>query len=1345
MDALNKKFGVPDDYVFIIDIRSVNNTIINESVQDMRRALIENASVVCDRSTDSARMMISNISRTIRSNFFFYLSKGIRVFLDVEVPVCLFNYKKRLMDEIKRISEETNVLVFLQIGNDESRNEECSGTATGQAGITEELYGSLESLKFETDDVKPYGDEAPYIYEKNCEKTNIKRFSESPNCYCFRAYDTEAYEKDACECERYGRNDPRSESFPNYDYNEDLLCSSPLSNNESLFSDSSGHVEDDHGDNMHRYKRGTYDQRSASMEKGAVTNSTDCEKSAGNNLESNITDTGIEPGCSDVHSRNTEPEREQGTKDSGADVCPTNSSSGASSLQAESEITIQINGRWKESAIARLKILKFIENCFGNDLKFINCERTYFNLENKRRYYYGTKINYKLAITQNTCDKEIISRRNFDDVYFFEIDTVKLFYLFYYHKKQIEDVLCSYHSFFETSKINNTSTTVKLTGKNHKIVQKAIMGMTEDIFKVLVSEVPYPIPDTFIFKTHERSMIVGKKPNIIELLKYRDVYCHVQIELSKELEEFLCGKKNGKINRIIKDTGTKISITVNNVMTIYISGQSANVSVAIHAVENEFPEELAFHLSERHHKRIIGFGGKNIQRIMKKHGVYIKFMSEYERRQNNYSGNVVVKTPRKNREALEKMKSEILMLADEKEYKREIVQIRITVFEFFLFFIVRAVGYRMLFDEVILSFSRGTDTFLFKDYFLEVDKTPFENLLLESEKVREEEISCDAETNATDEKESDTEIKERELLVGHDEERKCDAGDGKENGAGEALNGDGDLPEDEFGGLGHGPRDGYVRNCAWSSDNGSWRPSGGTCYGNKAIANEYRGVLGDQHYENSQERNVKNATPTDTSNIMWCTPSQAGVTGKPESERGHRAGKSIIEDSNELESKDQSVIQVNRPAITGSNPSGKLIDIMDWAVQKQKAELNMAYHGHSDTTVNNKGKDASDLSGNSLRPHTACMKKIKLTNTEINAAGGTPSKMDGNNTAFDGAFDRKKVVWDEEERRYHTNGSVPVNGSPGCGRQLPISEKATSYVANDAFSAETADQDAAVKLNNVQKDGTDGKENEKRSPFNADEELSSTSGSSNKPANSAEMKGKTAKHASSAKNDLGSGEEHRYYDLNADCSNKTAAVIPESSIINATGSFIDENLQRMQYVNDETMKIVSHINSIMSTTGNISTISLSGICTESMIRDINDVVGLSNAKKEFYFDILGKREKLIKKISPFYYQIGKNYKCTFAFAHAITLKDGSFFLRSFQQIEQHQDGVSTLIHINALKWCEERKLAFKIFHSQLFYSYENSLNESKIGDEAGSSDNGPKIGSLLTVGFEKGKKQSSMR
>lgn len=70
-------------------------------------------------------------------------------------------------------------------------------------------------------------------------------------------------------------------------------------------------------------------------------------------------------------------------------------------------------------------------------------------------------------------------------------------------------------------------------------------------------------------------------------------------------------------------------------------------------------------INKKYHKKIIGASGKLIQEIMKKYNIYVKFMNEEED-----GCNVMMKTPRKNIDGLEKIKEEIFGIASIK-YKKQ--------------------------------------------------------------------------------------------------------------------------------------------------------------------------------------------------------------------------------------------------------------------------------------------------------------------------------------------------------------------------------------------------------------------------------------------------------------------------------------------------------------------------------------------------------------------------------------------------------------------------------------------------------------------------------------------------
>lgn len=104
-------------------------------------------------------------------------------------------------------------------------------------------------------------------------------------------------------------------------------------------------------------------------------------------------------------------------------------------------------------------------------------------------------------------------------------------------------------------------------------------------------------------------------------------------------------------------------------------------------VEQEMPASISFHVPDQYHKRIIGIGGQHIQRIMKKHSVFVKFSNAMDRgrqcisifliHMTNYLiggmgredddvkvDNVICRTPARNAQNLELVKTEILDMVD---------------------------------------------------------------------------------------------------------------------------------------------------------------------------------------------------------------------------------------------------------------------------------------------------------------------------------------------------------------------------------------------------------------------------------------------------------------------------------------------------------------------------------------------------------------------------------------------------------------------------------------------------------------------------------------------------------
>lgn len=154
-----------------------------------------------------------------------------------------------------------------------------------------------------------------------------------------------------------------------------------------------------------------------------------------------------------------------------------------------------------------------------------------------------------------------------------------------------------------------------------------------------------------------------------------------------QVREFVSGKKDGKLVKIMRETGVMISLQPRAhhpngpVEHLVIRIEGSNILAVITAlglVKGELPAECQFYVPESQHKRLIGHGGKVIQQVMKRYAVYVKFLNTAEALENAYGSamqgklgcildNVIVRTPAKNGHVLELVKDDILAMAEEEE------------------------------------------------------------------------------------------------------------------------------------------------------------------------------------------------------------------------------------------------------------------------------------------------------------------------------------------------------------------------------------------------------------------------------------------------------------------------------------------------------------------------------------------------------------------------------------------------------------------------------------------------------------------------------------------------------
>ncbi|KAJ0118150.1 hypothetical protein J7T55_014603 [Diaporthe amygdali] len=160
----------------------------------------------------------------------------------------------------------------------------------------------------------------------------------------------------------------------------------------------------------------------------------------------------------------------------------------------------------------------------------------------------------------------------------------------------------------------------------------------------------------------------------------------VKIELANEHKEFVSGKKNGKINKIMGQSNVQIMFENFGEYNFNIDVNASSydsMKQGLGLVEQEMPASISFHVPDQYHKRIIGIGGQHIQRIMKKHSVFVKFSNAQERNgmiredDDNTLDNVICRTPARNAQNLELVKSEILEMVDrvDSEFTSQVVPV----------------------------------------------------------------------------------------------------------------------------------------------------------------------------------------------------------------------------------------------------------------------------------------------------------------------------------------------------------------------------------------------------------------------------------------------------------------------------------------------------------------------------------------------------------------------------------------------------------------------------------------------------------------------------------------------
>lgn len=169
--------------------------------------------------------------------------------------------------------------------------------------------------------------------------------------------------------------------------------------------------------------------------------------------------------------------------------------------------------------------------------------------------------------------------------------------------------------------------------------------------------------------------IIKDNENVIKQLK-------IVFEVNMDYEDFICGKKNGKLTRIIDNVKSLVELSNNSKTTHDNEDTTMNISIISETFNdfkcstenfiNELPAEESFFIPEVYHRPIIGAGGAIVQTIMRKHNVFIQFSNSFSLPQDNFGikryDNVIIRCPTKNKQNIRFAKDEIFSLVDNFSY-----------------------------------------------------------------------------------------------------------------------------------------------------------------------------------------------------------------------------------------------------------------------------------------------------------------------------------------------------------------------------------------------------------------------------------------------------------------------------------------------------------------------------------------------------------------------------------------------------------------------------------------------------------------------------------------------------
>lgn len=316
-------------------------------------------------------------------------------------------------------------------------------------------------------------------------------------------------------------------------------------------------------------------------------------------------------------------------------------------------------------------------------------------------HIYQNHGSFKIWVTTSKMDeilttKKLISNliNNLPDKFYsktIEVSKEKLDLITLNQQMNILNIMFDNSCFIQLPKLGQSDKTIVIQGNNECNVNEAIESihnLTSQLYKVLINnDQPMKYASMIemivggfqlIVKVNYNGIeFVGKNTEVKRFLNVinasnMNFKTQLLIEISNDQKEFISGKKNGKILKVLGQINEQLVIKFLNYneyqfiidLVVEQAVTLNSLLYLIELIENELPSELKFNVPEIFHKSIIGNGGLIIQSIMKKYNVYIKFSSQNQQHNETFFNfkrfnNVLIKCPSKNRNNIALVKQEI--------------------------------------------------------------------------------------------------------------------------------------------------------------------------------------------------------------------------------------------------------------------------------------------------------------------------------------------------------------------------------------------------------------------------------------------------------------------------------------------------------------------------------------------------------------------------------------------------------------------------------------------------------------------------------------------------------------